>query len=75
MSQWVTQGNTVTVWHEPVSMARLAGKLKLDNKPAFGTWNLQLLADDGQPLSPVIEIEMKGDPRANLAYVIFYQNH
>ncbi|HZY42966.1 MAG TPA: hypothetical protein VFF59_13325 [Anaerolineae bacterium] len=47
----------------------------LGDKPAFGKWNLQLLADDGQPLSPVIEIEMKGDPRANLAYVIFNQNH
>jgi septal ring-binding cell division protein DamX len=47
----------------------------LGDKPAFGKWNLQLFADDGQPLSPVIEIEMKGDPRANLAYVIFNQNH
>lgn len=47
----------------------------LGDKPAFGKWNLQLLADDGQPLSPIIEIEMKGDPRANLAYVIFNQNH
>lgn len=47
----------------------------LGDKPAFGKWNLQLLTDDGQPLSPVVEIEMKGDPLANLAYVIFYQNH
>ncbi len=47
----------------------------LGDKPAFGKWSLQLMTDDGQPLSPVIEIEMKGDPRANLAYVIFYQNH
>ncbi|MBI5566365.1 MAG: hypothetical protein HY870_15810 [Chloroflexi bacterium] len=47
----------------------------LSDKPAFGKWNLQLLTDDDQPLSPVIEIEMKGDPRANLAYVIFNQNH
>ncbi len=47
----------------------------LGDKPAFGKWNLQLLTDDGQPLSPVIEIEMKGDPRENLAYVIFNQNH
>jgi hypothetical protein len=47
----------------------------LGDKPTFGQWNLQLLADDGQPLSPIIEIEMKGDPRANLAYVIFNQNH
>jgi len=47
----------------------------LGDKPAFGKWNLQLLTDDNQPLSPVIEIEMKGDPRTNLAYVIFYQNH
>lgn len=50
-------------------------EIKIDNKPAYGNWNLQLLTDDGQPLSPVIEIEMKGDPRANLAYVIFNQNH
>jgi hypothetical protein len=50
-------------------------EFKLGNKPAYGKWNLQLLADDGQPLSPIIEIEMKGDPRANLAYVIFTQNH
>jgi hypothetical protein len=50
-------------------------EIKIDNKPAYGKWNLQLVTDDGQPLSPVIEIEMKGDPRANLAYVIFNQNH
>jgi hypothetical protein len=34
-----------------------------------------LLADDNSPLSPVVEIDMKGDPSMNLAYVIFYQNH
>ncbi len=47
----------------------------LGDKPAFGKWNLQLLADDNSPLSPVVEIDMKGDPSMNLAYVIFYQNH
>ena len=47
----------------------------LGDRPAFGKWSLQLLADDDQPLSPIVEIEMKGDPRANLAYVIFNQNH
>jgi len=50
-------------------------EFRLGDKPAFGKWNVQLLTDDGQPLSPVVEIEMKGDPRANLAYVIFQQNH
>lgn len=50
-------------------------EFRLSDKPAFGNWNVQLLSDDGQPLSPVIEIEMRGDPRANLAYVIFNQNH
>jgi hypothetical protein len=47
----------------------------LGDKPAFGKWHVQLLADDGQPLSAVIDLEMKGDPRANLAYVLFNQNH
>jgi hypothetical protein len=47
----------------------------LSDKPAFGKWNVQLLNDDGTPLSPVVEIEMKGDPSGNLAYVIFTQNH
>ena len=32
------------------------------------------LPETGQ-LSPVVEIDMKGDPSMNLAYVIFYQNH
>jgi hypothetical protein len=33
-------------------------EFRLGDKPAFGKWNVQLLSDDGQPLSPVIEIEM-----------------
>jgi hypothetical protein len=47
----------------------------LADKPAFGKWQVQLVDADGQPLSPVIEIEMNGDPRSNLAYIIFRQNH
>lgn len=47
----------------------------LGDKPLSGKWNVQLLADDGQPLSDVIEIEMSSDPRFNLAYIIFEQNH
>ena len=69
-----TQGITVTSGMN-VSYGPSGWEIKIDNKPAFGKWNLQLLADDGQPLSPVYAIEMKDDPRANLAYVIFYQNH
>ena len=34
-----------------------------------------LLGPTGEPISPIVEIELKGDPRANLAYVIFRQNH
>lgn len=47
----------------------------LGDKPVTGKWNVQLMGDDGQPLSDVIAIEMNGDPRANLAYIIFEQNH
>ena len=47
----------------------------LGDKPAFGKWNVQLVGPDGTPLSPIVEVEMQGDPRANLAYVIFLQNH
>ena len=47
----------------------------LDDKPAFGKWNVQLIDSDGSALSPVVEIKMEGDPLANLAYVIFTQNH
>lgn len=47
----------------------------LGDQPVTGKWNVQLLGDDGQPLSDVIPIEMNGDPRFNLAFVIFQQNH
>ncbi len=47
----------------------------LGDKPVFGKWNVQLVDPDGNPLSDVVVIEMQGDPRANLAYVIFQQNH
>ncbi len=50
-------------------------EFKLDNKPAIGKWKIQLVNADGSPLSDVIDIEMRGDPLANLAYVIFTQNH
>jgi hypothetical protein len=47
----------------------------LADKPAFGKWYVQLINSDGSALSPVVEIKMEGDPLANLAYVIFTQNH
>lgn len=47
----------------------------LGDKPLAGKWNVQLVADDGQPLSDVVSIVMDADPRANLAFVIFEQNH
>ncbi len=47
----------------------------LGDKPVTGKWNIQLIGDDGQPLSDAIPIEMTGDPRLNLAFVIFEQNH
>jgi hypothetical protein len=47
----------------------------LGDRPITGKWNVQLLSDDGQPLSDVIPIDMNGDPRFNLAFVIFRQNH
>jgi hypothetical protein len=47
----------------------------LGDKPISGKYNVQLLDANGKPLSPVVELELKGDPRANLAYVIFRQNH
>ena len=47
----------------------------LGDKPAFGKWNVQLVDQDGNPLSPIVEVEMRGDPSANLAYIIFRQNH
>jgi hypothetical protein len=47
----------------------------LGDGPLTGTWNVQLLADDGSPLSDVIVVELNSDPRFNLAYIIFDQNH
>ena len=38
-------------------------------------YNVQLLGPNGEPISPIVEIELKGDSRANLAYIIFRQNH
>ena len=47
----------------------------LGDRPVNGNYNVQLLDSNGVPISPVVEIDLKGDPRANLAYVIFRQNH
>jgi hypothetical protein len=47
----------------------------LGDKPLSGIYQVQLLGPMGEPISPIVEIELKGDPRANLAYVIFRQNH
>jgi hypothetical protein len=47
----------------------------LGDRPVNGKYNVQLLDSNGVPISPIVEIELKGDPRANLAYVIFRQNH
>jgi len=47
----------------------------LGDKPVSGTYYVQLLGPNGEPLSEAVEIDLKGDPRANLAYVIFRQNH
>ncbi len=47
----------------------------LGDKPISGKYNVQLLGPTGEALSPIVEIELKGDPRANLAYIIFRQNH
>ena len=47
----------------------------LGDKPISGNYNVQLLGPTGEPISPIVEIELRGDPRANLAYIIFRQNH
>jgi hypothetical protein len=47
----------------------------LGDKPVSGKYNVQLLDANGEPISPIVEVEFKGDPRANLAYIIFRQNH
>ncbi len=50
-------------------------EVTLGDQPVSGTWNVQLVDASGNALSPVIPVELKGDPRANLAYIIFQQNH
>jgi hypothetical protein len=47
----------------------------LGDKPVSGKYYVQLLDAVGAPMSPIVEIDLKGDPRANLAYIIFRQNH
>ena len=47
----------------------------LGDRPVIGKYNVQLLGSNGETISPIVEIDLKGDPRANLAYVIFRQNH
>jgi hypothetical protein len=47
----------------------------LGDKPISGTYYVQLYDSNGAPISPIVEIDLKGDPRANLAYIIFRQNH
>jgi len=47
----------------------------LGDHPVSGTYYVQLLGSNGEAISPIVEIDLKGDPRANLAYVIFRQNH
>ncbi len=47
----------------------------LGDKPISGKYQVQLLGSTGEPISPVVDIELKGDSRANLAYIIFRQNH
>ncbi|NTU65058.1 MAG: hypothetical protein HGB05_17075, partial [Chloroflexi bacterium] len=47
----------------------------LGDKPISGKYNVQLLDANGAPISPIVEVDLRGDPRANLAYIIFRQNH
>ena len=47
----------------------------LGDRPMSGQYYVQLLGPTGEPISPAVEIDLKGDPRANLAYIIFRQNH
>ena len=47
----------------------------LGDKPTIGRWSVQMIAGDGKPLSDVIAVEMSSDPRLNLAYIVFVQNH
>jgi len=50
-------------------------EFSLGDRPIAGKYKVQMLGPVGEPLSPVIDIELQGDPRANLAYIIFRQNH
>ncbi len=50
-------------------------EFKVADNPVFGTWHVQLVDDKGNPLSDVVDVVMQGDSRANLAYIIFQQNH
>ncbi len=47
----------------------------LGDKPISGKYYVQLYGSTGEAISPIVEVELKGDPRANLAYIIFRQNH
>jgi hypothetical protein len=47
----------------------------LGDKPISGIYHVQLLGSLGEPISPIVDVELKGDPRANMAYIIFRQNH
>jgi hypothetical protein len=47
----------------------------LSDKLMMGTWHVQLLDDNRNPLSAVVDVVMQGDPRSNLAFIIFQQNH
>jgi hypothetical protein len=50
-------------------------EVTLGDHPVSGTWSVQIVDVNGNALSPVLEVELKSDPRANLAYIIFRQNH
>ncbi len=82
-------GTTIKVWGDPPigqeGVSYIAGtspqygpsgwEVTLGDHPVSGQWNVQLVDVNGNALSPVIDVELKGDPRANLAYIIFRQNH
>jgi hypothetical protein len=82
-------GMTIRVWGDaPIGQAGssiIAGtspqygvsgwEVTLGDRPVNGKWSVQLVDVNGNALSPVLDVELKGDPRANLAYVIFQQNH
>ncbi len=47
----------------------------LGDKLSIGTWHVELIDAGGQPISEVVDVVMQGDPRANLAFITFQQNH